>query len=106
MAPEGVPFFEVALSSFPSNWSGVKLRQFCGRMVVVVVIVVVALYVSVRWGGVGGGLYQEHVSASPYAWCRGQEAFCHKNWASLHRLLKMCSMLLYATASDKQNDSA
>lgn len=22
MAPEGVPFFEVALSSFPSNWSG------------------------------------------------------------------------------------
>lgn len=65
MAPEGVPFFEVALSSFPSNWSGVKLRQFCGRMVVVVIVVVV-LYGSVsREGGVGGGLYQEHVSASP-----------------------------------------
>lgn len=23
VAPEGVPFFEVALSSFPSKWSGV-----------------------------------------------------------------------------------
>lgn len=69
-APEGVPFFEVALSSSPSKWSGVWLRQLTRS----------------RELGLMAGFYQEHVSASTNREFKGQEALRPGRRASLHRL--------------------